>query len=840
MSSTHDDGFQEIVSTEENGQAELEAGPRAERPNFLTATRFVDFDLPPEILEGLDKAGFEYCTPIQAQAIPVAMGGRDIAGQAQTGTGKTTAFLVPMLTRLLANKPMEPGVPRALIVTPTRELALQIYEDAQVLAEATGLRLALVIGGIEYKEQAELLASGPEIVICTPGRIIDYLQQGIFKTKGVEVAVVDEADRLLDMGFIKDLKLLLGKLPSFDRRQTMLFSATLDDRVMELTYQYMNPPQYITAEPDKATKINIEQELYHVGRDEKLSLLMGLIRREEHRRVIIFSNTKSGVEWLSKKLTLNGFQAEGITGDLPQPKRLKLMEAFKENRLQILVATDVASRGIHVDDVSHVYNYDLPQDAENYVHRIGRTARAGHTGKAVSFGCEDYVFHLEAIENLLGYKIPVFWADQEWFQNDEGGEVRVERRGSDRRKPSGGGRGRDSGGRDSGRSSGGGGRMSRGPAKSGRLGGIFGLSPRSTGDGPDERQKLTWTVAGLANPPVEEDVIVEAEIVEIPEGAIAIAADNETGTPTAEREGKSDRDRRRKRRRGRRGGSQQSEGQGAATGASASEAPAPEVAKTAEPSRPAEPSRYPTARVSQTPAVAEASAPAGEASETEKKSARKPRRSSAKKAAQDAPEAAVTEVAAVEKAAAPKAKAAPKTTRGAKKAAPADQAPAAAAKASAETPKAAQKPARTAKKAEEGAAAKKAAPKPAAKATAKPAAKPEAKAAPAAKAPAEPKAPRAKKAADEAAPEKAAKKPAAKAASKAAPAAKKKEADPAPKVEPAKKAAAPKTPRAAAKKAAVEAEVKAPKAAAAKAPAKKAPAKSAEPKKKAPKKAETE
>ena len=266
MSLSPGDDFQETLSeetpSEENPlEIELEAAPRAERPNFLTATRFVDFDLPAEIMEGLDKAGFEYCTPIQAQAIPVAMNNIDIAGQAQTGTGKTTAFLVPLFNRLLTGKPIEPGLPRALIVTPTRELALQIHEDALVLAGATSLRQALVIGGMDYKEQADLLATGPEIVICTPGRIIDYLRQGIFKTMSIEVAVVDEADRLLDMGFIKDLKYLLGHLPPFSQRQTMLFSATLDERVLELTYQFMNPPQYITAEPDKSTKVNIEQEL---------------------------------------------------------------------------------------------------------------------------------------------------------------------------------------------------------------------------------------------------------------------------------------------------------------------------------------------------------------------------------------------------------------------------------------------------------------------------------------------------------------------------------------------------------------------------------------------------
>lgn len=545
MFSSNGDDFQEIPQDETGDQVEeleveLEAGPRAERPNFLTATRFVDFDLPPEILDGLDKAGFEYCTPIQAQAIPVAMKGEDIAGQAQTGTGKTTAFLVPLLNRLLTNKPLEPNVPRAIIVTPTRELALQIHEDAIVLASSTNLRQALVIGGMEYKEQAELLAAGPEIVICTPGRIIDYLQQGVFKTKGIEVAVVDEADRLLDMGFIKDLKYLLGKLPPFTKRQTMLFSATLDERVLELTYQYMNPPQYITAEPDTSTKVNIIQELYHVGREEKLPLLLGLLRREDHQRVIIFVNTKSGVEWLSKKLVMNGFQAEGITGDLPQPKRLKLMEAFKENRLQILVATDVASRGIHVDDVSHVYNYDLPQDAENYVHRIGRTARAGNTGKAVSFGCEDYVFHLEAIENLLGEKIPVFWADSDWFHEDQGGEVRLKDRKGDRRKSSSGSSGSSKPGRGGDRTDNNGDRRSsRGPAKSHRPGGIFGLSPRAAGDGGEDiRQTLTW-----------------AEVEEIQPVSIEVAEEVTSGSPNegSEAGGERESGRRRKRRRGRRG-----------------------------------------------------------------------------------------------------------------------------------------------------------------------------------------------------------------------------------------------------------------------------------------------
>ncbi|MDR1657311.1 MAG: DEAD/DEAH box helicase [Deltaproteobacteria bacterium] len=472
---------------------------RAPRPNFLTATRFTDFDLPPEIMSGIDAAGFDCCTPIQAQVIPVALAGDDIAGQAQTGTGKTTAFLVPVLTRLLRHQPVTPGLPRALVITPTRELAVQIHQDAKVLAGATKLSLALVVGGMEYREQAEVLETGVDLVICTPGRLLDYLFKGIFIPTAIEVAVVDEADRLLDMGFIKDLKSILSHLPSYTSRQTMLFSATLDDRVLELTYQYMNPPQYITAEPDPLSKIQINQSLYHISHKEKLSLLLGLLAKEEHSRVIIFCNTKSGVEWLTKKLVNNGFQAEGITGDLPQPKRLKLMDAFKEKQLQIMVATDVASRGIHVEDVSHVYNFDLPQDAENYIHRIGRTARAGKSGRAVSFACEEHVFHLEAIENILGEKIPVVWPDDDLFAADHGGEVKLRSSERDRRPLP-----RDR-------------KISGGPAHSGtaepprigerrgisrvqRPGGIFGLSPRyPVQEGAaDPRQELSWRPSDIA------------------------------------------------------------------------------------------------------------------------------------------------------------------------------------------------------------------------------------------------------------------------------------------------------------------------------------------------------
>lgn len=406
--------------------AEEPAGPpRPKEPTFLTETTFDHFDLPQEVAAGLREAGFTHCTPIQAQALPVGLEGRDVAGQAQTGTGKTLAFLLPLLTRLLKLTDRRAGLPSALVIAPTRELALQIYEDAELVGRYTGLSMGLVIGGIDYKKQADMLRKGVDIVICTPGRLIDYLKQGIFKATKISSLVIDEADRLMDMGFINDLRYILRHLPPFTQRQTMLFSATLAYRILELTYEYMNTPEFISVTPDRADMERIEQSLIHVGTDEKLSLLLGILRREEWTRVLIFANTKSGVEWVSRKLKGNGFPAEGITGDLPQPTRLKLMKRFKDGELKILVATDVASRGIHVEDISHVINYDLPQDAENYVHRIGRTARLGKTGRAISLACETYVLHLQPLEEYLGYKLPVVWPEDDWFEKDAAGPVRV-------------------------------------------------------------------------------------------------------------------------------------------------------------------------------------------------------------------------------------------------------------------------------------------------------------------------------------------------------------------------------------------------------------------------------
>jgi ATP-dependent RNA helicase RhlB len=409
------------------------AHPRAEKPEFLTQQRFDEFALPAQLQSALTEAGFIYCTPIQEQTLPISLSGLDVAGQAQTGTGKTAAFLVTVITRILTFSDRDPRLPAALIVAPTRELSHQIYEEARILCRHADLKIAEVVGGIDYKRQADILRRGTDIVICTPGRIIDYLKQGIFKTEGIKMLVIDEADRLFDLGFTKDMRFLLRKLPPYDTRQSMLFSATLSYRVMELTYEFMNLPEFISVTPQTITVEGIEQQLFHVGSGKKLELLLGLLKREDWNRMLIFVNTKVGVDWLTTKLKGNAWPAEKITGDLPQRKRFRLMEQFKKGQIKILVATDVASRGIHVEDISHVINYDLPQDSENYIHRIGRTARAGKTGKAFALACEDYVYHLEPLEEMLGYKIPVVWPGNDWFVADTSKPIASRRRSSIRK-----------------------------------------------------------------------------------------------------------------------------------------------------------------------------------------------------------------------------------------------------------------------------------------------------------------------------------------------------------------------------------------------------------------------
>jgi ATP-dependent RNA helicase RhlB len=376
----------------------------------LTEQAFSDFGLPEVLLRGVEEAGFRFCTPIQAATLPLALAGRDVAGQAQTGTGKTAAFLLAAFHRLLQQAPAadrRPNQPRAVMLAPTRELAIQIHKDAEVLGKYAGFKLGLVYGGTGYDSQRRMLEEGIDVLIGTPGRIIDYLKQGVFDLKAVQVMVLDEADRMFDLGFIKDIRFLLRRMPPPTERLGLLFSATLSYRVNELAYEHMNNPQLVKIESDKVTAERVVQSLYHTGSDEKLPLLVGLLRKLAVTRGLVFINTKGGAERVQGWLNANGIVAQVLSGDVPQPKRQRLLHEFFEGEFPILVATDVAARGLHIPEVSHVFNFDLPQDAEDYVHRIGRTARAGATGEAISFACEEYAFSLPEIEAYIGHKIPV-------------------------------------------------------------------------------------------------------------------------------------------------------------------------------------------------------------------------------------------------------------------------------------------------------------------------------------------------------------------------------------------------------------------------------------------------
>ncbi|MBF0327776.1 MAG: DEAD/DEAH box helicase [Nitrospirae bacterium] len=369
---------------------------------------FDDLKIPEPILKGIKAAEFLYCTPVQAATLPDALSGKDIAAQAQTGTGKTAAFLVSIFSRMLTQEPPKPrSSPRALIIAPTRELVAQIHSEALILSQFTDFKIVPVFGGMDYNKQRNALQSGADMVIGTPGRLIDYLKQAVYNLKKTEFLVIDEADRMFDMGFIKDLRFLLRRMPPYNKRQSMLFSATLPYRVMELCYEHMNLPEKISVTPEQITVRKIEQVLYHVGNSEKQGLLLGILRREQDGRILIFVNMKVTADKLERLLKANNIKAAVITGDISQKERIDILARFKAGELPVLVASDVASRGLHIDGVTHVINYDLPQDSEDYVHRIGRTARAGAEGKAISFACEDYVYSLDDIEKYIKEKIPV-------------------------------------------------------------------------------------------------------------------------------------------------------------------------------------------------------------------------------------------------------------------------------------------------------------------------------------------------------------------------------------------------------------------------------------------------
>ncbi|MCY7313897.1 MAG: ATP-dependent RNA helicase RhlB [Pseudoxanthomonas sp.] len=377
----------------------------------LTDITFSSFDLQPALLAGLEAAGFTRCTPIQALTLPVALPGGDVAGQAHTGTGKTLAFLVTVMNRLMTRPALadrKPEDPRALILAPTRELAIQIHKDAVKFGADLGLRFALVYGGVDYDKQRELLQQGVDVIIATPGRLIDYVKQSkVVSLHACEICVLDEADRMFDLGFIKDIRFLLRKMPERTTRQTLLFSATLSHRVLELAYEHMNEPQKLVVETEFITAAKVRQKVYFPANEEKVPLLIGLLSRSEGARTMIFVNTKAWVERVARSLERAGYRVGVLSGDVPQKKRESLLARFQKGQLEILVATDVAARGLHIDGVSHVYNYDLPFDAEDYVHRIGRTARLGAEGDAISFACEIYAQSLPDIEAFIEQKLPV-------------------------------------------------------------------------------------------------------------------------------------------------------------------------------------------------------------------------------------------------------------------------------------------------------------------------------------------------------------------------------------------------------------------------------------------------
>ena len=385
-----------------------------QKPNIMTDkhlsdTRFSELDIHPDVQKGIQSTGFEFCTPIQAMTLPLALQGKDISGQAQTGTGKTAAFLIACFHHLLNSERKESKKKnpiRALVIAPTRELAIQIMEDGKSLVSETGLKMALAYGGTDYEKQRKDIEAGADILIGTPGRIIDYFKQNVFALDALEVIILDEADRMFDLGFISDIRYLFRAMPAPESRLNLLFSATLSQRVAELAYEHMSEPEVVKIEAE-VTGDRIEEIAYMPSNEEKIPLLMGLIKKAENQRCVVFINTKHMAEKIEAWLNANDFKSGMLSGDVPQKKREKLLGQFKEGTINVLIATDVAARGLHIPDVNFVVNFDLPTDAEDYVHRIGRTARAGASGTAISLICETYAMNIVDIEQYIEHSIPV-------------------------------------------------------------------------------------------------------------------------------------------------------------------------------------------------------------------------------------------------------------------------------------------------------------------------------------------------------------------------------------------------------------------------------------------------
>ncbi|MFC2169921.1 DEAD/DEAH box helicase [Acidobacteriota bacterium] len=384
---------------------------------------FNELKLYSSLLQGIADRGYKEMTAVQEQTLAITLGGSDVTVQSQTGTGKTAAFLITLFERMGQNGRSQGK--KALIIVPTRELAVQIEKEALLLNRHMRFTIGSFFGGVGYRKQLALLKKGPDIVIGTPGRLMDLSKRGHLRLREVKILVIDEADRLFDMGFLPDIKKLLHKMPPRHKRQTMLFSATLNRVSRRIAVEFLNNPLPVEVSPDRVTVDNISQEIYHVKSHIKMNLMLGILKARSPQNALIFTNMRYAALRLSKKLQLNGFRCQYLTGNLPQNQRLRIIDNFKAGKFAILVATDVASRGLQIDDLEMVINYDIPQDCENYVHRIGRTARAGNSGKAISLASEGTSGHLEAIESYIGMKIPALAADFELFATDSSEGYRI-------------------------------------------------------------------------------------------------------------------------------------------------------------------------------------------------------------------------------------------------------------------------------------------------------------------------------------------------------------------------------------------------------------------------------
>jgi ATP-dependent RNA helicase RhlB len=381
--------------------------------------RFHDFDLPTPLLHAIYDLGFEYCTPIQAEIFPSSLSGKDASGRAQTGTGKTAAFLITVITRILYNPIQEkrkPGTPRVLILAPTRELVLQISEEARQLSKYCALRTVSVFGGMDYAKQRKQLAAAPvDIIVATPGRLLDFQRRHEINLKKIEVLIIDEADRMLDMGFIPDVRKIIHSTPAKDKRQTMLFSATLTQEITRLASHWTRNPITVEIEPEQVAVQTVEQIVYIVTAREKFALLFNIIEQQNLNRVLVFCNRRDEVRRLWQMLARHGINCSILSGDVPQKKRVRRLEEFKTGKIRVLVATDVAGRGIHIEGMDHVINFTLPSDPEDYVHRIGRTGRAGASGTSVSFADEKDAFYIPAIEEFTDRELSCIEPNENWL-----------------------------------------------------------------------------------------------------------------------------------------------------------------------------------------------------------------------------------------------------------------------------------------------------------------------------------------------------------------------------------------------------------------------------------------